>query len=178
MHDLFISSVICLFLQCALLPSTHSLRMLGSVSPFLRRPCPFCTQDLVPVLTLFWQHRLQRAPCQFFTQLSLVSLTPSSNFPLCCADICGPPDFDPLNDRQMEWSPVTLLPKVPLIGFFNGSVAPAGRPRPVSSVFLLCCNRVWQARCAFLCQLVVPHDGVSHPQSPVPPAPACSSTRQ
>ena len=40
-HDLFLSSVLCLFLQCALLPSTHSLRMPGSVNPFLRRPLPF-----------------------------------------------------------------------------------------------------------------------------------------
>ena len=40
-HDLFLSSVLGHFLQCALLPSTHSLRMLGSVSPFLRRPLPF-----------------------------------------------------------------------------------------------------------------------------------------
>ena len=27
-------------------------------------------------------------------------------FPLCCAHICGPPDFEPLNDRRMEWSPI------------------------------------------------------------------------
>ena len=40
-HDLFISSVLCLFSQCFSLPSARTLRVLGSVSPLLRRSLPF-----------------------------------------------------------------------------------------------------------------------------------------
>ena len=35
-HDLFWSSIHGIFLQCALLPSAHSLRVPGGVSPLLR----------------------------------------------------------------------------------------------------------------------------------------------
>ena len=35
-HEMFRPSVLCFILQSLLLPSAHSLRMIGSVSPFLR----------------------------------------------------------------------------------------------------------------------------------------------
>ena len=83
----------------------------------------------------------------------------------------------------------THLRKVaPLIGFFNGSVAPAGRLRPCRTSLLCSESRVLRcsssaaivfdrptgrvARFCVSCQLVVPHDGVSPPpQPPVPPVP-------
>ena len=80
-HDLFLSPVLRPFLQCALLPSTHSLRMFGLVSAFLWRALPFLhAGPLVPPLSpLFLAASFEHldipsdfcAPCQLFTQLSL-----------------------------------------------------------------------------------------------------------
>ena len=105
-HDLFISSVHCIFLQCALLPSTHSLRMPGSVSPFLRRPLPFLHTGLRPrpdPLLAAFEHLdipidFNAPPVNSLNSLCVPERSPPI-FPLCCADICGPPDW-------MEWSPI------------------------------------------------------------------------
>ena len=81
--------------------------------------CPFCTQDLVPVpsdplLAASLQHLdipIDSNAPPANSALNSLSVPddmprPPSIFPLCCAHTCGPPDFEPLNDRQMEWSPL------------------------------------------------------------------------
>ena len=72
--------------------------------------CPFCTQDLVPFLSdplvaASFEHL--NIPTDFnapAANSALNSLSVPDNmplpppiFPLCCADICGHPDFEPLN---------------------------------------------------------------------------------
>ena len=80
--------------------------------------CSFCTQDLVPVLS----DPLLAASFEHLN-ISIDFNAPPANsslnslcvpdglphppiFPLCCANSCGPPDFEPLDDRGMEWSPI------------------------------------------------------------------------
>ena len=79
----------------------------------------------------------------------------------------------------------TRLPKAPrLLGFFNGFVAPAGRPLPCRTSLFCPQSRVLNvpplrlssltgpldALCCVSCQLVVPHDSVGPPpQPPIPP---------
>ena len=150
-HDLFLTSVLGHFLQCALLPSTHSLRMLGSVSPFLRS-CPFCTQDLVPglsdpLLAASLQHLdipidFNALPANSSLNSLSVSLTtchvPLPFFPSVVPTFVVLPTSTPWMTAGWNGLLFTLLPKVPLLlGFFNLSVVPAGRPRPART-FLLC----------------------------------------
>ena len=105
--------------------------------------CPFCTQDFVPVLTLFWQpSNTSTFPSTSTRLLSIHStLSVSLNVPLPFSPSVVPTFVDLL----IGWNglPFTLLPKVPpLIGFFNGSVAPAGRPRPCRTSLLCPQSRV------------------------------------
>ena len=71
--------------------------------------CPFCTQDLVPVLsdpllTASFEHL--NISIDFNAHPANSSLNSLPIFPLCCTHSCGPPDFEPLDDRCMEWSPI------------------------------------------------------------------------
>ena len=117
--DLFPPSIHGIFFQCVLLPSAHPLRVSGLVSPFLPRPLPFLHRGPRPpsCLTLFWRPPSNTLPLpSTSTRLAnsalnsrgvlddMPRLPPIS--PLCCAHTCGPPDFEPLNDGQMEWSPI------------------------------------------------------------------------
>ena len=146
-------------------------------------------------LTLFWQPpsisstfpSTSTRPLPIHSTLSVSMTTCHATLPfspLCCVLISN-------SWMTVGWSglPPTNLPKaLLLIGFFNGSVAPASRPRPCRTSLLCPQSRVLSvppllqscltgpldALCFCVsCQLVVPHDGVSPPpQPPVPPAPA------
>ena len=165
--------------------------------------CPFCTQDLVPVLSdpllaASFEHLnipidFNAPPANSSVNSLCVSLTTchvSLPFSLCCAHICGPPDFEPLNDRRMEWSPIhpsaqgsssdrvlqwvcrscgssTSMQDIPVLPAVScpqcSSSAAIVFDRPAGRVVRFCVS----------CQFVVPHDGVSPPPLPsVPPAPA------
>ena len=135
--------------------------------------CPFCTQDLVPVLSdplVAASLEYLDIPIDFNApscELCAHSLSVPDNmplpppiFPLCCAHTCGSPDFEPLNDRRMEWSPIH---------------PPAVCPRPCRT-FLPCPQShvlsVPPLRFCLSCQLMVPHNGDSPlPQTPIPLAP-------
>ena len=113
--------------------------------------CPFCTQNLVPVLsdpllTASLQH------LDISTDFNALPANSSLNS-LCVPDDMPRPPLIfpsvvptfvvlPTSNTWMTagWNGLlfTLLPKVPLLlGFFNGSVVPAVRPRPFRT-FLLC----------------------------------------
>ena len=80
--------------------------------------CPFCTRDLLPFLTdpfvatSLAHHNLsldlQRAPSNsLVNSLHGPNLLPEPDiWPLCCFRTGGPPDFAPVDDRRMEWSPL------------------------------------------------------------------------
>ena len=80
--------------------------------------CPFCTRDLLPFLTdpvvatSLAHHNLsldlQRAPSNsLVNSLHGPNLPPEPDiWPLCCFRTGGPPDFAPVDDRRMEWSPL------------------------------------------------------------------------
>ena len=150
-HDLFFSSVICFFLQSSLLPSTHSLRMLGSVSPRLRRPLPF----LHTGLTLLWRPPLNTStspsistrPLRILHSILSVSLM-TCHILFSFSPSVVPTAVDLLISNPwmtVGWNglPSTHLPKVlPLIGFVNGSVALAGRPLPCRTSLLCPQSRV------------------------------------
>ena len=113
---------------------------------------------------------------------------PPPIFPLCCAHTCGPPDFELLNDRRMEWSPIHPsaqgsssdwflqwvcrfcgsstsmqdIPALPAVSCSHCSTSAAiVFDRPTGRVARFCS-----------CQYVVTHDGESlPPQTPVPPVP-------
>ena len=112
-HDLLQPSIYGIFFQCALLPSTHSLRMLGSVrlGPSMlvettalsahRTSRPSC-------LTLFWQppSNTSTFPSKSTHPLPILHSTLSVSLTTChillpfspsVAHICGPPDFEPLH---------------------------------------------------------------------------------
>ena len=62
-------------------------------------------------LTLLWRPPSNTSTVPSNSALNSLSvpdnmLRPPPIFPLCCAHTCGPPDFELLNDRRMEWSPV------------------------------------------------------------------------
>ena len=141
--------------------------------------CPFCTQDLVPVLTLFWQpSNTSTFPSTSTRPLPIPHSTlslcvpddmphPPPISPICCADICGPPDW-------MEWSPTHPYAQG------SSSVLHAVRPRPCRTSLLFPQSRVLSvppllqscltdpldALCCVSCQLVVPHDSVASPFQP------------
>ena len=89
MHDLFCLSIHAILPQRLLLPSACTLRLPGSI---LDVPIDFnappansalnslCVPDNMPL--------------------------PPTIFPLCCPHTCGPPDFEPLDDRRMERPPI------------------------------------------------------------------------
>ena len=165
--------------------------------------CPFCTQDLVPVLSdplLAASFEHLNISIDFNAPPANSSLNslcvpdgmphPPPIFPLCCAHSCGPPDFEPLDDRRMEWSPIhpfaqgsssawvpqwvcrscgssTSIQDIPALPTVScpqcSSSAAIVFDRPAGRVVRFCVS----------CQLVVPHDSVAlPPQPPIPPAPA------
>ena len=81
--------------------------------------CPFCNQSLADFArsssflasSLFHgcMVDLDRAPSnQAIDSLIVPDDFPPSPpiYPLCCTRVGGPPDFEPLDDRRMEWSPL------------------------------------------------------------------------
>ena len=115
---------------------------------------------------------------------------PLPSFHSVVPTLAGPPDFEPLDDRRMEWSPIHPsaqgsssdwviqwvcrscgsstsmqdIPALPAVPCSQCSTSAA-------IVFDRTTGRV--ARFCLSCQLMVPHDGdCLPPQTPVPPAPA------
>ena len=93
--------------------------------------CPFCTRDLLPFLTdplvatSLAHHNLsldlQRAPSNsLVNSLHGLNLPPEPDiWPLRCTRTSGPPDFAPVDDCRMQWSPLQRL---------NGSATLVGAP--------------------------------------------------
>ena len=143
--------------------------------------CPFCTQDLVPVLSdplLTASFKHLNISIDFNAPPANSSLNslyvpdgmphPPPIFPFCCAHSCGPPDFEPLDDRRMEWSPIHRLPKAPrLLGFLNGSVLHAVRPLPFRTSLLFPQSRVLSALRLRLSSLTGPQDALCVSAFPV-----------
>ena len=112
--------------------------------------------------------------------------TSPSHFPLCCAHICGPPDFEPLDDRWMEWSPIHPSAQGSssawVLQWVCHSCGSSTSMQDISALPAVSCPQCSSSaamptgrvvRFCVSCQFVVPHDGVSPPpQPPVPPAPA------
>ena len=81
--------------------------------------CPFCNQSLADFArsssflasSLFHGHMvdLDRAPSNHAIDSLVVPdgfPLPPPIHPLCCNRVGGPPEFEPLDDRRMEWSPL------------------------------------------------------------------------
>ena len=81
--------------------------------------CPFCNQSFAffanssSFLASFFFHGcmvdLDRAPSNQAIDSFVVPddfPPPPPIYPFCCARVGGPPDFEPLDDRRMEWSPL------------------------------------------------------------------------
>ena len=81
--------------------------------------CPFCNQSLADFASsssflassLFHgcMVDLDRAPSNQAIDSLVVPddfPPPPPIYPLCCARVGGPPEFEPLDDRRMEWSPL------------------------------------------------------------------------
>ena len=158
--------------------------------------CPFCTQDLVPVPLLAASLEHLHIPIDFNAPLPILSVSlttchvPPPISPLCCAHFCGAPDFEPLNDRRMEWSPIQPSAKGSssdwLLQWVCRSCGSSTSMQDILALPAVSCPQCSSSagivfdrptgrvvRFCVSCQLVVPHDGVSPaPQRPVPPAPA------
>ena len=165
LHDLFLSSDFCLFLQSPCCRQRIHCECLARSLFACGDHCPFCTQDLVPVLSaplLAASSEHLNIPIDFNAPPANSSLNslcvpagmphPPPVFPLCCAHNCGPPDFEPMDDRRMEWSPIHPSAQgsssawvLQWVCRSCGSSTSAGHPcssHILSSVFFLCCNRV------------------------------------